>query len=189
MKTRINRAKAGLIIAASLAGAVLTIFLTQQITLWFDHNKVEYHPLIKITRTDLGLAVALNRPISINKRQPEVRYVGQDELDTLVASSSNPPIAKYIVEKFGPVHGIEALAVARAESGLREDAINLNKGQSLDIGIFQINSVHWSKPGCGLKDLVDAYKNVDCAYQIWQAQGFEPWVAWQLNMHLAFMSN
>src|SRR3972149_4069999 len=57
-----------------------------------------------------------------------------EEIDT--------PIEKYICERFGPYQCINALAIAKSESSLREDAIGININ-SIDIGIFQINSIHF----------------------------------------------
>lgn len=69
-----------------------------------------------------------------------------------------------------------ALAVAKAESGLRCDAQNVNKGtNSLDAGLFQINSVHLKKAGWKIADLLDCKKNTDMAYEIYKGSG---WVAW-----------
>src|SRR3990167_10264295 len=47
-----------------------------------------------------------------------------DEIDT--------PIEKYICEKFGPFDCKTALAIAKAESGLREDALGVNTNSTVD---------------------------------------------------------
>ena len=81
-----------------------------------------------------------------------------------------------------------ALAVSKAENGTRQpDRFNINTNGTIDIGIFQINSVHFKREGCSLAEIVDAYKNVDCAYQIWQEQGWNPWVAFTTNKYLGHL--
>ena len=87
------------------------------------------------------------------------------------------PLKKYICDKFGVYDCKTALAVASAESGLREQAVHINNNNTIDVGIFQINSIHFKQEGCSLKEIIDQYKNVDCAYGIWKVQGWNPWVA------------
>jgi hypothetical protein len=179
--TRKQKVLLGLIFVVALTLFLVNMLL--RVAIW-----VNYHEFVFADKI-VEFHLSFNRPITIVERKPDIIevYVGQDELNKMVAESENPGIAEYIVRKFGPVEGIKALAIAKAESGLREDAMNLNEGRSLDYGIFQINSIHWSKPGCALKDLVDPYKNVDCAYQIYEQQGFSPWVAYWNNSYLAFL--
>jgi hypothetical protein len=138
------------------------VFLANQ---WFEHHRLLFHSPIE---------VALFQPVRVEERKPEIiieKFLLDypDEIDT--------PIEKYICEKWGPFDCKTALAIAKAESGIREDAININANNTIDYGIFQINSVHFKKPGCSMKDLVIEEKNVDCAYSIWKAQGWTPWVA------------
>jgi len=136
---------------------------------FFEDNHLQFNRIINIE---------LKKPIEIRKNEmisPIVKYIElidyPDEIDT--------PIEKYICEKFGQFECKTALAIAKAESGLKEDAININTNDTIDIGIFQINSVHFKKDECQLKDIVIAEKNVDCAYMIFEAQGWTPWVAYQ----------
>ena len=69
-----------------------------------------------------------------------------------------------------------ALAVAKAESGMRCDAQNVNKGtNSLDAGLFQINSVHLKKAGWKIGDLLDCHRNTDMAYKIFKGSGWGAW--------------
>ena len=93
---------------------------------------------------------------------------------------------KYICDKWGIADCKIALAVAKAESGMREQAFNINTNNTVDIGIFQINSIHFNKEGCSLKEITDAYKNVDCAYQIYKASG---WNAWSAFNNSSFKNN
>lgn len=69
-----------------------------------------------------------------------------------------------------------ALLVAKAESGMRCDAQNVNKGtNSLDAGLFQINSVHLKKAGWKIGDLLDCHRNTDMAYKIFKGSGWGAW--------------
>jgi len=128
---------------------------------WFDTHYFQFNQV---------LTLIWKKPVEIKERKPKV-VVNIVELDNL------EPIEQYICDKWGVYDCKTALAVARAESGMREQALNINGNNTIDVGIFQINSVHFKKDGCNLKDIVDQYKNVDCAYQIYEAQGWTPWVA------------
>lgn len=123
--------------------------------------------------------VKLAWPYRIEERKLQV--VNQIDMGELKLETD---IEKYICSKFDPIDCRIALAVARAESGMREDAVNINTNGTIDIGIYQINSVHFGKQGCSLKDVVDQYKNVDCAYSIWLEQGWNPWVAYTSGSYL-----
>lgn len=94
------------------------------------------------------------------------------------AEAEEPTLEEYVISKFGK-HGQIALAVFKAESGLREDAYNVNTNGSIDVGVAQINSVHFTKEGCSLKELIEWKKNVNCAYQIFEASGFNAWTAFK----------
>ena len=67
-----------------------------------------------------------------------------------------------------------ALAVARAESGMRCDAQNVNRSNSLDAGLFQINSVHLRK-GWRIGDLLNCRQNTEYAFEIYQGSGWSAW--------------
>lgn len=71
-----------------------------------------------------------------------------------------------------------ALAVAKAESEQRCDAQNINTDRSIDVGYFQINSVHLRK-GWKVGELLDCKTNIDRAFEIYQAQGWQPWSAYK----------
>ena len=101
-----------------------------------------------------------------------------EEIDT--------PLEKYICEKWGPFECKTALAVSLAENGTRQrDRFNINTNNTIDVGIFQINSIHFTKDGCALYQIVDPIQNVDCAYKIWQSSGWSAWVAHNNGNYLA----
>lgn len=163
------------IMTVGILGTAGVIGGTIAVSNWFDNNKIEFYSPIKVDiKAPIQIKTREKTKVIVKKIMPEIKNV---EIDT--------PIKKYICNKFGLMDCKTALAVAQAESGFNPEAMNLNGGKSLDYGIFQINSVHWKKDGCALKDLVDPYKNVDCAYQIWSRQGWEPWVAFTSGSYLA----
>lgn len=68
----------------------------------------------------------------------------------------------------------QALLIAECESGIREDAVNINKDRSVDAGVFQINlSAH---KDVNLKEMLDFKKNIDKAARLWTHSGWGPWV-------------
>ena len=125
------------------------------------------------------LSIKLQAPIRIEERRVETK-----EIIKVIQEIPNPvdletDVEKYIYEVFGIENYKLAIAVAKAESGLREDAININTNNTVDVGIFQINSIHFKKEGCSLKEVATIKGNVDCAYQIYQSSGWSPWVAYK----------
>lgn len=69
-----------------------------------------------------------------------------------------------------------AIRIAKAESGLRTDAINKNSNGTFDIGIFQINDVHSKR--ISRTDRFDMEKNISFAYKLRTEQG--NWNAWSV---------
>ncbi|MCB1712928.1 MAG: transglycosylase SLT domain-containing protein, partial [Candidatus Riesia sp.] len=156
------------LVFAILVTAGLVFQAVKAVNAWYDLHYFQFNPIVQ---------VQFNRPVEIKKREIKVEEVVNIINEIPELEGLDKDIEKYICEKWGPYDCKTAIAVARAESGIREDAININTNDTIDVGIFQINTVHFGKDGCALKDLVDQYKNVDCAYQIWEAQGWTPWVA------------
>lgn len=93
---------------------------------------------------------------------------------------------EYICYKFGKDCRL-ALAVSQAENGTRQcDRFGVNTNKTIDVGIFQLNTVHLKK-GWKLADLTDCKKNIDYAYEIYQAQGWNPWVAYANQSYKKFL--
>ena len=82
-------------------------------------------------------------------------------------------VRKQIVRDVFGADGEDAIKVFTCE-GLRSNKCNdgLNKNGSVDCGIAQINSVH----GVARKWLLNPEINVRIAYQLFQEQGWNPWV-------------
>jgi len=101
-----------------------------------------------------------------------------------------------ILEIFGEREFAVARALAKCESGMNPLAINW---QSKDFGLMQVNLPVWEKLieqefGYNRADLLDARKNVEVAYWIWdRADGeegngkgnYSPWVAKYSSCFLA----
>ena len=157
-----------LIISLIVLGGLFYLFTL--INAWFNTHYFEFKAPV---------AVNFYQPIAIRKRLPLIqRIVLQypNEIDT--------PIKKYICDIFGTYDCKTALAIVDAESGFREEAIHINTNNTIDVGLFQINSVHFKQEGCSLKEVVDQYKNVDCAYSIFKASGWTPWTTFNNNSYL-----
>jgi hypothetical protein len=82
---------------------------------------------------------------------------------------------QYTCDKFGPACRV-ALAIQASEN-LRGDceAYHYNSDGTLDWGYFQINTVHLTRRGVNLRDLLDCKANIDFAYQLYREEGFQPW--------------
>jgi hypothetical protein len=102
-----------------------------------------------------------------------VKAAGMWEINP--ATMTTEQYIRFIFGKEAPT----ALAVAKAESGLRCDAQNVNKHtNSIDIGLFQVNSVHLRK-GWKIADLLDCKANIQYAKEIKDSSGWCPWVAYK----------
>ena len=155
------------LLSIALLGFILAIVIS--VSHFFDKNQMIWNWPVE---------VRFHKPLQIVERKllkPTIIEI-VNEIPTL---KDLTPIEEYICEVFGPYECKIALSVARAESGMRSDAFNTNTNKSLDLGIFQVNSVHWGKEGCHLNDLVDPYKNVDCAFQIYEGSGWNAWSVWK----------
>ena len=136
------------------------------------------------------LKVIVESPIVIRERQIEpnkvyvVEHVTYEVKPAFYASLSE--VEKQICDEFG-LHCREAIAVARAESGLRESVFNINTNNTIDVGLFQINSIHYSKTGCSLKEVSTAIGNIKCAKQIFDASGWNAWVAYNSGAYIKFL--
>lgn len=117
-----------------------------------------------------------------------IKHVEAKEIKAPKAADiKNMTTEEYICWKFGDACKM-ALAVSQAENGTRQcDRFGVNTNKTIDAGIFQINTVHLKK-GWKLADLLDCKKNVDYAYEIYKAQGFQPWVAYTTGAYKRFIN-
>lgn len=96
-----------------------------------------------------------------------------------------PEIVVYYLLVFAGFSSSEAhvmTCVAEYESSFRPAAINTNDNGSLDVGLFQINTVWHNKiPYCELDRLQNPMYNVKCARYVYEVQGIEAWIGYRLN--------
>lgn len=87
---------------------------------------------------------------------------------------TGPQVAQLVKEAgFPPEHHATMVAIAKAESNWRTNAINTsNSNGSIDRGLFQINSVHGKDPN---KLLNDVRYNTAMAKEIYDRQGLQAW--------------
>lgn len=115
-----------------------------------------------------------------------VRYV-----QAYAASGSNGrlnPYQQYACAKFGPACPV-ALAIQLAENATGACEVyhyNASDG-TLDWGFFQINTVHLTRRGLNLRDLLDCKANIDFAYQLFLEEGFEPWTAFRNGAYRRYL--
>jgi len=149
------------------------IYAFKAINNWYNTHYFEFKAPVE---------VKLNQPVAIKTRIPKII---EKKIILDYPNDIDTPLEQYICDKFGLLDCKIALSVAQAESGMRENAYNHNTNNTIDIGIFQVNQIHWTKPGCSPKELFDAYKNVDCAYTIWKGSGWGAWVAYNTGSFLS----
>lgn len=92
-----------------------------------------------------------------------------------------------ICEAFGVADCKMALAIMKAESGGKVEAYSVNTNGSIDVGLFQINSVHFNTKGCSLGEVVTEAGNIACALSIFQKSGWSPWVAYTSGAFQKFL--
>jgi hypothetical protein len=73
-------------------------------------------------------------------------------------------------------------AIAKAESGGRCDAINLNANGSTDKGVLQINSIHGFSG-----DLFNCEYNIKKAHEVWLNQSYQAWTVFNTGKYLEFI--
>ena len=140
---------------------------------WFEVNKFVFRRPVEVT---------LNRPISIEKREPMVILspIVQETEEPILFDDLNE-VEQLILDIFGLADFKVARAIAKAESGLNCEAYNVNTNRTIDYGVFQLNSIHWDRFG-GLKNLVTCEQQVQSAYELYQEQGWTPWVVFNQGL-------
>lgn len=103
------------------------------------------------------------------------------EVKTVYAHDSDSEfeqIVAYITKVFAPEGKhvvVQAINCFYSESGLRSNAVGINRNGTNDVGVAQINSIH----GMSTEDRMDYKKNIDKAYKIYKSRGnnFDAWYA------------
>ena len=68
--------------------------------------------------------------------------------------------------------------IASMESGLNPSALNYNRNGTVDIGLFQINSIWQKRCHVSSVELYDVTENIRCALIVLRNQGLSAWVTW-----------
>ncbi|BBH54634.1 M23 family metallopeptidase [Fluviispira sanaruensis] len=76
--------------------------------------------------------------------------------------------------KFIPI----MFCIANWESSLNPSATNYNRNKTLDIGLFQINSIWQKKCRASINQLYDIDANTRCALTVLKVQGLSAWVTY-----------
>ncbi len=119
-------------------------------------------------------AIRLRRELD-NRVEAEAKRLG------VASVLSSRSVIRNILSVFGDKADV-ALAVAKAESGLRCEAYHFNSNGTVDHSVFQLNDVHkWRG------NLNDCKENIKIAYQIYQEQNFRPWVVYQTGSYLKYL--
>ena len=184
-RSKINKVK----ISVAFGGfVVMTISLFAAfvaVSNWFDEHEVIFQRVIE---------VKTQSPIRIEKREMVSPIVVYKTVEEMVQDSPDVKRAKRIVELWGGKNAAKALAVAKAESGFDCNRFNVNSNNTVDLSIFQVNSL-WMK-NYPLEEIANCDRNIEIAYEIWdRADGvvgngegdFTPWVAYQNEGYLKVM--
>ncbi len=162
----------------------LLAYIIHLISSFYDEYRVEVRfPLLVSVETRSMINIEPRRLYVLADFQEE----GNGKIESIISGEGNKDIARYICQKFGLENCKIALAVAKAESGLNCNAVNINKNGTADIGVFQLNTVHLNKNGWSLEKMGGCYSNVDLAYQLWLEQGWGAWVAYTNNSWLSMV--
>ena len=135
---------------------------------------------------------SLQSPVQIHLRWPLVvaaKLPGEDAADASADQFGRRLTAyqQYACNKFGSACRV-ALAIQRAENPRGACEIyHYNSDGTLDWGYFQINTVHLTRVGLNLRDLLDCRANIDFAYQLYQERGFQPWSTYNNGAYRRFL--
>lgn len=146
---------------------------------WFDHHYFKFNAPASLTFAN---------PVEIKKREEAKTVIIEKNVIPEYPGEIDTPIKKYICDKFGTFDCKTAIAISLAENGTQDpERFHVNDNGSIDVGIFQINSVHFKQAGCSLGEIIVAQKNVDCAYSIFKASGSKwgAWVTYNTGAYLA----
>ena len=163
--------------SAVLAGVVLLVTVTATLAVLVLRDRY---------------TLSLQSPVRIHFQWPFVVAAKTDKQDALQAQADQfghrlSAYQQYACNKFGPACRV-ALAIQRAENPRGACEIyHYNTDGTLDWGYFQINTVHLTRVGLNLRDLLDCRANIDFAYQLYQERGFQPWSTYNNGAYRKFL--
>lgn len=109
--------------------------------------------------------------------EPVVHAISKDETEVAPSIAGVAPPAHSIedlIREAFPECPDTMLAIAKAESRLKSDAVNVNRNGTKDCGIFQINEVH----GYDCEWLKNVDNNLKVAREVYLKQGLKAWVTY-----------
>lgn len=113
---------------------------------------------------------------------------GTQVLRDIAQEASNGSLLNYhdisaLLKKTGfPEKTIPTMyCIAKWESGLNPKALNYNNNNTVDVGLFQINSMWFKKCNANIATLYDEKLNSQCALTVYQNQGFPAWTTYNKN--------
>lgn len=107
----------------------------------------------------------------------QTKQLGSGVVVGIKAGDLNYEVDKRILEliyKYFGEQSYTAIRVAHCESRFQQNAVNVNKDGTKDIGTFQINEYWHGDKG----DLYDLEENIKIAKQIYDESGWWPWVCY-----------
>jgi hypothetical protein len=164
-------------ISAVLGGIVLLVTVTATLAILVLKDRYTF---------------SLQSPVRIHFQWPFVIAAKVDREDALGAQADQfghrlSAYQQYACNKFGSDCRV-ALAIQRAENPRGACEIyHYNTDGTLDWGYFQINTVHLTRVGLNLRDLLDCRANIDFAYQLYQERGFQPWSTYNNGAYRKFL--
>ena len=170
-------APAKLPFSASVAGVVVLVAVTATLAALVLRDRFTF---------------SLQSPVRIHFQWPLVvaaKTTGEDAAAAQADQLGHRLTAyqQYACNKFGPACRV-ALAIQRAENPRGACEIyHYNSDGTLDWGYFQINTVHLTRIGLNLRDLLDCRANIDFAYQLYQERGFQPWSTYSNGAYRRFL--
>ena len=164
-------------VSATLAGTVLFVAVVATLAILVLRSQYTF---------------SLQSPVRVHFQWPLVvaaRTAGENAIEAQADQFGHRLTAyqQYACTKFGPACRV-ALAIQRADNPRGACEIyHYNSDGTLDWGYFQINTVHLTRVGLNLRDLLDCRANIDFAYQLYQERGFQPWSTYNNGTYRRFL--
>ena len=142
------------------------------------HNSMKYlywYFAIFLLILFLGLMVRKHTIEQVHAEEAIISPLA-DPIPTPTIPTLNPNLSEReqninLIKKIWGKDSQTGLALARCESGYRTHATNYNKNNTVDQGVFQINSIH------SMPEMENPVANILYAYAMYQNQGVNPWSA------------
>lgn len=142
---------------------------------WSKENQIMFQFPVK---------VLFNEPIRIEKVEQVINLEPVIIKEKISTGNLNEEL---ICNVFGVSNCKMAIAIMKAESGGNPEAFNINDNNSIDVGLFQINSIHYKSAGCSLREVINPEQNISCAYSIYKKSGWSAWSSYNSGAYQKFL--